>query len=138
MKKASASFESSVSICFQTRVEKIDKNVQALSSPLIALYFTLAGFAKDFLSEFILTRHSECQIADLVRRKSPDGTACEKRDAERGHVSAKYAVHTVRGTSAAAPNTGPSVLPTAAHDTIFSTVAASLYQLERRQSSSCG
>ncbi|EGO60161.1 hypothetical protein NEUTE1DRAFT_97352 [Neurospora tetrasperma FGSC 2508] len=43
VKKASASFEGSVSICFQTRVEEIDKNVRALVSPIMALYFTLGG-----------------------------------------------------------------------------------------------
>ncbi|KAK3493695.1 hypothetical protein B0T13DRAFT_531011 [Neurospora crassa] len=43
VKKASASFEGSVSICFQTRVEKIDKNVRALVLPIEALFFILAG-----------------------------------------------------------------------------------------------
>lgn len=111
VKKASASFEGSVSICFQTRVEKIDKNVRALVSPIMALYFTLGGLVRDFPGEFIRNTTSGrrvCQKADLACRKSPDGTACKKRDAERGHVSTNYAFHTVCGTNAA-PNATPWV-----------------------------
>ncbi|EGZ75884.1 hypothetical protein NEUTE2DRAFT_126834 [Neurospora tetrasperma FGSC 2509] len=83
VKKASASFEGSVSICFQTRVEEIDKNVRALVSPIMALYFTLGGLVRDFPGEFIQnTQHSgensarkltlpagKAQMEQLVRKE---------------------------------------------------------------------
>ncbi|KAL8409952.1 hypothetical protein RB594_008150 [Gaeumannomyces avenae] len=55
IKKASASFERSVSVCFQLRVQKIDKNTENLSKdletlrhPLTAFYALFGGIVKDW------------------------------------------------------------------------------------------
>ncbi|GAP82409.2 putative fatty acid transporter protein [Rosellinia necatrix] len=48
MKEASASFENCVSVCFQLRIQKIDRNVDNLKNPIFGIYFLLAGILKDF------------------------------------------------------------------------------------------
>ncbi|EAA29145.2 hypothetical protein GE21DRAFT_8411 [Neurospora crassa] len=67
VKKASASFEGSVSICFQTRVEIIDKNVRALVSPIMALYFTLGGLVRDFPTQMEQLVRKEMQNAAMFQ-----------------------------------------------------------------------
>ncbi|KAK3953874.1 hypothetical protein QBC32DRAFT_386268 [Pseudoneurospora amorphoporcata] len=68
VKNASELFERSVSICFQTRVEKIDKNIQALSTPLVSIFFTLAGFAKDFPAMMEQLLRKEMQNAPVLHQ----------------------------------------------------------------------
>lgn len=55
IKEASASFERSVSVCFQRRVQRVDQNtehlsrdLEALSHPIVATFALLMGFVKDF------------------------------------------------------------------------------------------
>jgi hypothetical protein len=45
---ASGAFEKAVSICFQQRVQNIDRNVESLKNPIVAIYSFLAGVLKDF------------------------------------------------------------------------------------------
>ncbi|KAL2137779.1 hypothetical protein VTI28DRAFT_8267 [Corynascus sepedonium] len=58
IKEASASFERSVSVCFQLRVQKIDKNTENLSKdleslkhPIVAVFALLGGIVKDWPSQ---------------------------------------------------------------------------------------
>ncbi|KLU89557.1 hypothetical protein MAPG_08528 [Magnaporthiopsis poae ATCC 64411] len=57
IEEASVSFERSVSVCFQSRVQRVDKNtehlsrdLEALRHPIVAIYSLFMGFVKDFPS----------------------------------------------------------------------------------------
>lgn len=58
IKEASASFERAVSVCFQLRVQRIDKNtanlskdLESLKHPIVAIFALLAGVVKDWPSQ---------------------------------------------------------------------------------------
>lgn len=60
IQEASASFERSVSVCFQLRVQKIDKNTENLSKdleslrhPIVATFALLGGIVKDWPGKLV-------------------------------------------------------------------------------------
>ncbi|KAH7303417.1 hypothetical protein B0I35DRAFT_415195 [Stachybotrys elegans] len=79
-----------VSVCFQQRVAKIDKNVQDLRNPLITLYFLLAGIVRDFPCKWAPSNPYQPRT-----QRTPEGQFVTEDLLESARVGQKVAINFV-------------------------------------------